>query len=297
MKKYKTGKILIFIGIALMIIFGVLTCINLYFDDNIFFSMRSFDIIVHSLSYVSLILVVLGIGLSILKTLNENVKLIHKYNEIFNNIDISNYEIKEQVSEIKTETLFIEHIKLLNESIKNTTGRLNYDSIQYNSLNGNDYYYHAFKKLKSDFSKLMKNRAEIMAITFQAIEKGEIEESHLNELKKCTLIIYEHFYNEQKNSLLFFYSTLQSIFMFIKQLPDEQKQKTFLKNLSLHLTSEELGLLFYHELRNANKKDSNYLWLDAMYFFSDIDEEALIQPWIQYKFYPKTKFDFLNKSV
>lgn len=121
----------------------------------------------------------------------------------------------------------------------------------------------------------------------------QLSETELNDIKLKTIEIYEDFYNYYHHSLghyfRFFYNMMK--FTINSDLTDGEKAR-YINLIQAQMSSYELGLIFYNALSKHGNRMFN--WLENYKYLENIDGKALLSPLIHSRFYPNTKFKFIE---
>jgi hypothetical protein len=172
------------------------------------------------------------------------------------------------------------------------------------SGNGRDFFKVAFINLKkfvtqhntpiNDPKEAIKKEALLeLIMTKEKNPYGTLNESELNEIKLKTIEIYEDFYNYYHNTLGHYFRFLFNIMKFTitSNLTVDEKSQ-YINLIQAQMSSYELGLVFY----NALSKHGNRMfdWLEQYKFLENIDSKALLSPLLHSRFYPTTKFKFIE---
>jgi len=210
--------------------------------------------------------------------------------------------LKEQSETFKIqqfESTFFNMLRLLQEIIDDLK-----ISVDGQSGTGRDFFKIAFGNLMTlvsqhnnvthDPSEVIKKQASIELLMTKAKNSdGAIDEVQLNEIKLKTTDVYEDFYKYYNDNLGHYFRFVYNIMKFTinSKLTDEEKAR-YINLIQAQMSSYELGLIFY----NALSKHGNRMfdWLEAYTFLENIDSKALLSPLIHSKFYPKTKFKFIE---
>jgi len=116
--------------------------------------------------------------------------------------------------------------------------------------------------------------------------------------------IYEEFVGDNSCKISYYYRYIYHTLMFVineyeSDIDAVKKISKYLNILQSQLSDEEMTLLFYSSFsKHAQDKDgrlSFFKTLDKYQFFENLNREMLLEA-SHYKFYPHTKYKFLNRD-
>lgn len=117
-------------------------------------------------------------------------------------------------------------------------------------------------------------------------------------------LLYDEFVDSNHCYISFYFRFIYNAVMFVVNEYKEEKNgeetiKRYLNNLQSQMPDEELALLFYSSFSKSAKDSDGKLSfqgiLDRYNFFQNIGKGVLLHE-SHYKFYPNTKFKFLNRD-
>ncbi|HCW08924.1 MAG TPA: hypothetical protein DGG95_16330 [Cytophagales bacterium] len=125
---------------------------------------------------------------------------------------------------------------------------------------------------------------------------GAIEGRDLEDFKMKAIEIYEDFYKYYHNHLGHYFRFLFNIWQFVlRSNLDDVERRRYLNLIQAQMSSYELSLLFYNALSKHGIKFHDLL--DESGFFENIDGKALLFPLTHIRFYPNTKFKFVDMRI
>jgi hypothetical protein len=197
------------------------------------------------------------------------------------------------------ESTFFNMMRLLQEIINEL--KITVDN---QSGTGRDFFKVAFDNLKKfvhqhnieihDPYQAIKKEAFIEHLmTKDRTPHSKIDENDFSHFKLKTIDTYEDFYNYYHHNLGHYFRFVYNMMKFtVHSNISEEEKFRYINLIQAQMSTYELGLIFYNALsKHGNKM---FDWLEKYKFLENIDSKGLLSPIIHSRFYPETKFKFIE---